>query len=660
MKADEYALCAQPQHYSRWAEYRGERTDSSLSKSMSSLLRYRRNAERHGLTIYGGGWAKLQDLARILGEEFGGSREEICERIRFAVSTSLSNERNAYRFESDNLPMLGEVVRATDKSEHRGGRPQRSLQHGDGVPRPAWREPAGKETRATVTLEGFPERADCAPRAHFKAAPNPAPDMPAAAKQPAPARSTERAPDPSTGPPPKRGGAAEAATAPASAALASLSAHSAGPPGSARPRLPSRTGGADWVHVPAEDWAYVPPKRSGTAAAATAAASAALASGCAPSGGAGARPAEEWVHVEPSKRCGGSAGASSREQIRAVGGRGGATAGTTELPLGRQLGSEDQRVGEGRAVASRRAAYEIGAGHEHLRDLHSLDRAEELDEVAKALPSHGLPAGCQIPEEVTHAQRRANARGSRQQGHASARGGRSQDPELLSRQLASLLRHKARSCGLVMTNAGFVEFAALMRELPRFTGQQVRREDVQRVVANSYHQNGEPRFEFGYSQNNVLQIRARRNHSIPGVEISAFHSDPHVQPSQHPLRSSLHTAALWPRTPLSRSDSAATAAATMEAPLPMQLPPQQSRLAYDSAQAAPARTPSSARAPCPLLGSVVEVQGLQTRAHLNGRRGRAVAWLPDAALVRVELDDGSRQDVRPANLAPAEPAARAR
>ncbi|CAK0870457.1 unnamed protein product, partial [Prorocentrum cordatum] len=61
--ADEF-LPRAPQ--SSWDRGRRRRTDSPLSREMSTLLRYEKCAGRQGLQIYGQGWAKLSDVSSIL------------------------------------------------------------------------------------------------------------------------------------------------------------------------------------------------------------------------------------------------------------------------------------------------------------------------------------------------------------------------------------------------------------------------------------------------------------------------------------------------------------------------------------------------------------------------------------------------------------------
>ena len=75
----------------------------SLSKRLSGLLRYHSNADRHGLQIYGGGWAQVEEVSRILGES--------PETILPVIATS----RNCGepRFEVKDCAHRGMIMRAT-------------------------------------------------------------------------------------------------------------------------------------------------------------------------------------------------------------------------------------------------------------------------------------------------------------------------------------------------------------------------------------------------------------------------------------------------------------------------------------------------------------------------------------------------------------------
>ena len=75
----------------------------SLSKRLSGLLRYHTNADRHGLHIYGGGWAQVEKVSRIVGES--------PETILLVIATS----RNCGepRFEVKHCADRGMIMRAT-------------------------------------------------------------------------------------------------------------------------------------------------------------------------------------------------------------------------------------------------------------------------------------------------------------------------------------------------------------------------------------------------------------------------------------------------------------------------------------------------------------------------------------------------------------------
>ena len=75
----------------------------SLSKRLSGLLRYHTNADRHGLHIYGGGWAQVEEVSWILGES--------PETILPVIATS----RNCGepRFEVKHCADRGMIMRAT-------------------------------------------------------------------------------------------------------------------------------------------------------------------------------------------------------------------------------------------------------------------------------------------------------------------------------------------------------------------------------------------------------------------------------------------------------------------------------------------------------------------------------------------------------------------
>ena len=75
----------------------------SLSKRLSGLLRYHTNADRHGLHIYGGGWALVEEVSWIVGES--------PETILPVIATS----RNCGepRFEVKHCADRGMIMRAT-------------------------------------------------------------------------------------------------------------------------------------------------------------------------------------------------------------------------------------------------------------------------------------------------------------------------------------------------------------------------------------------------------------------------------------------------------------------------------------------------------------------------------------------------------------------
>ena len=75
----------------------------SLSKRLSGLLRYHTNADRHGLHIYGGGWAQVEEVSWIV--------EESPETILHVIATS----RNCGepRFEVKHCAHRGMIMRAT-------------------------------------------------------------------------------------------------------------------------------------------------------------------------------------------------------------------------------------------------------------------------------------------------------------------------------------------------------------------------------------------------------------------------------------------------------------------------------------------------------------------------------------------------------------------
>jgi hypothetical protein len=56
------------------------------------------------------------------------------------------------------------------------------------------------------------------------------------------------------------------------------------------------------------------------------------------------------------------------------------------------------------------------------------------------------------------------------------------------------------------------------------------------------------------------------------------------------------------------------------------------------------------------MRTVVELQGFQTKPHLNGLRGRVIEWMPALGRYVVELDDGRRKSIGPVNLLPVEAA----
>ncbi|CAK0910326.1 unnamed protein product, partial [Prorocentrum cordatum] len=78
---------------------------------------------------------------------------------------------------------------------------------------------------------------------------------------------------------------------------------------------------------------------------------------------------------------------------------------------------------------------------------------------------------------------------------------------------------QAQKRGLAMTKAGWVELDDLLGKLPGIAGTPARRADVQRVVADSRHRDGAPRFQLRADPRGVVHIRAVRNHSIPGVVV---------------------------------------------------------------------------------------------------------------------------------------------
>ena len=75
----------------------------SLSKRLSGLLRYHTNADRHGLHIYAGGWAQVEEVSWIVGES--------PETILPVIATS----RNCGepRFEVKHCADRGMIMRAT-------------------------------------------------------------------------------------------------------------------------------------------------------------------------------------------------------------------------------------------------------------------------------------------------------------------------------------------------------------------------------------------------------------------------------------------------------------------------------------------------------------------------------------------------------------------
>ena len=75
----------------------------SLSKRLSGLLRYHTNADRHGLHIYAGGWAQVEEVSWIVGES--------PETILPVIATS----RNCGepRFEVKHCAHRGMIMRAT-------------------------------------------------------------------------------------------------------------------------------------------------------------------------------------------------------------------------------------------------------------------------------------------------------------------------------------------------------------------------------------------------------------------------------------------------------------------------------------------------------------------------------------------------------------------
>ena len=92
-----------------WSAGSGEALQStrdhmrSLSKRLSGLLRYHTNADRHGLHIYGGGWAQVEEVSWIVGES--------PETILPVIATS----RNCGepRFEVKDCAHRGMIMRAT-------------------------------------------------------------------------------------------------------------------------------------------------------------------------------------------------------------------------------------------------------------------------------------------------------------------------------------------------------------------------------------------------------------------------------------------------------------------------------------------------------------------------------------------------------------------
>ena len=75
----------------------------SLSKRLSGLLRYHTNADRHGLHIYGGGWARVEEVSRIVRES--------SETTLHVIATS--RHCGLPRFEVKHCADRGMIMRAT-------------------------------------------------------------------------------------------------------------------------------------------------------------------------------------------------------------------------------------------------------------------------------------------------------------------------------------------------------------------------------------------------------------------------------------------------------------------------------------------------------------------------------------------------------------------
>eukprot|EP00927_Polykrikos_kofoidii_P024392 TRINITY_DN22196_c0_g1_i1.p1 TRINITY_DN22196_c0_g1~~TRINITY_DN22196_c0_g1_i1.p1 ORF type:complete len:1475 (+),score=348.70 TRINITY_DN22196_c0_g1_i1:86-4426(+) len=91
--------------------------------------------------------------------------------------------------------------------------------------------------------------------------------------------------------------------------------------------------------------------------------------------------------------------------------------------------------------------------------------------------------------------------------------------EPLSRALSAVLRHRALEKKIPMYTNGFAPFLQVLRTLP---SKGLDFSDVMTVVKTSCHTDGVPRFEVDHVAEPML-IRSTRNHTIPGIDLSAPH-----------------------------------------------------------------------------------------------------------------------------------------
>jgi hypothetical protein len=83
----------------------------------------------------------------------------------------------------------------------------------------------------------------------------------------------------------------------------------------------------------------------------------------------------------------------------------------------------------------------------------------------------------------------------------------------LSKACSKILRHEG---GGICGKDGFAPLDMVLRSLRRFSAN---RSDVENMVRVSLHRDTTPRFEMQERKSNGTWIRARRNHTIPGIRV---------------------------------------------------------------------------------------------------------------------------------------------